>query len=131
MDVANALDAYLVYVWIRDIHPLLWRRFLVRADSTLADLHWIFQIAFGWTDYTSTRAKQCGGAAPMATDDGQMIAPNHRGMWALLALGFAVSPAVFYTLMVQRIASAVNTRVEIRFVARQTALRPAEACVGA
>jgi hypothetical protein len=40
MDAAPAPDAYLVYVWIRDIHPLLWRRVLVRADSTLADLHW-------------------------------------------------------------------------------------------
>jgi hypothetical protein len=45
MDAAAAPDAYLVYVWIRDIHPLLWRRLLVRADSTLADLHWVFQIA--------------------------------------------------------------------------------------
>ena len=51
MDAAAAPDAYLVYVWIRDIHPLLWRRVLVRTDSTLADLHWVFQIAFGWTDF--------------------------------------------------------------------------------
>jgi hypothetical protein len=51
MDAASAPDALLVYVWIRDIHPLLWRRVLVRADSTLADLHWVFQIAFGWTDF--------------------------------------------------------------------------------
>ncbi len=51
MDAAAVPDAYLLYAWIRDIHPLLWRRFLVRADSTLADLHWVFQIAFGWTDF--------------------------------------------------------------------------------
>jgi len=42
---------YLIYAWIREIHPLFWRRFLVRCDSTLADLHWVFQIAFGWTDF--------------------------------------------------------------------------------
>jgi hypothetical protein len=29
---------YCVHVWIREIHPMLWRRFLVRSDSTLADL---------------------------------------------------------------------------------------------
>jgi hypothetical protein len=51
MDAASVPDPYLVYVWIREIHPLLWRRFLVRAESTLADLHWVFQIAFGWTDF--------------------------------------------------------------------------------
>src|SRR5271166_6644771 len=29
-------EAYCVHVWIRGIHPMLWRRFLVRSDSTLA-----------------------------------------------------------------------------------------------
>jgi Plasmid pRiA4b ORF-3-like protein len=51
MDAATAPDAYLVYVWIRDIHPLLWRRVLVRTDRTLAALHWPLQIVFGWTDF--------------------------------------------------------------------------------
>ena len=32
-------EAYCVHVWIRGIHPMLWQRFLVRSDSTLADLH--------------------------------------------------------------------------------------------
>ncbi len=27
-------EAYLVHVWIPDIHPMLWQRFLVRSDST-------------------------------------------------------------------------------------------------
>ncbi|MGH9825826.1 MAG: plasmid pRiA4b ORF-3 family protein [Blastocatellia bacterium] len=44
-------EAYLIYVWIKDIHPLLWRRFLVRSDSTLADLHQVLQIGFGWSDF--------------------------------------------------------------------------------
>lgn len=33
-------EAYLVYVWIREVHPLRWRRFLVQVDKTLADLLW-------------------------------------------------------------------------------------------
>jgi len=32
-------EAYCVHVWIWGIHPMLWRRFLVRSESTLADLH--------------------------------------------------------------------------------------------
>ena len=44
-------EAYHVHVWIRGIHPMLWRRFLVRSDSTLADLHVALQIAFDWTDF--------------------------------------------------------------------------------
>ena len=34
----------------RAISPLIWRRLLVRSDSTLADLHEILQVAFGWED---------------------------------------------------------------------------------
>jgi hypothetical protein len=30
---------------------MLWRRFLVRSDSTLADLHVLLQIDFDWTDF--------------------------------------------------------------------------------
>jgi hypothetical protein len=29
---------------------MIWRRLLVRSDSTLADLHYTLQIAFGWSD---------------------------------------------------------------------------------
>src|ERR1700736_5668107 len=36
-------EAYCVHAWIRGIHPMLWRRFLVRSDSTLADLHDLWQ----------------------------------------------------------------------------------------
>ena len=44
-------EAYLLHAWIRDIHPMLWRRFVVRSDSTLADLHFTLQIGFAWTDF--------------------------------------------------------------------------------
>jgi Plasmid pRiA4b ORF-3-like protein len=30
---------------------MIWRRFLIRSDSTLTDLHNTFQIAFGWSDF--------------------------------------------------------------------------------
>jgi hypothetical protein len=42
---------YCVHVWIRGIHPMLWRRFLIRSDTTLADLHVVLQIGFDWTDF--------------------------------------------------------------------------------
>jgi Plasmid pRiA4b ORF-3-like protein len=44
-------EAYYVHVWIRGIHPMLWRRFLVLSVSTLADFHAVLQIGFDWTDF--------------------------------------------------------------------------------
>jgi len=43
-------EAYQLHIWIRQISPMIGRRLLVRSDSTLADLHAVIQIAFGWTD---------------------------------------------------------------------------------
>ena len=43
-------EIYLLHVWILQISPMIWRRLLVRSDSTLAALHHTIQIAFGWTD---------------------------------------------------------------------------------
>lgn len=42
---------YRIHVWIRGINPMIWRRLVVSADNTLADLHYVIQIAFAWTDY--------------------------------------------------------------------------------
>ena len=42
---------YQLHVWIRRIRPMIWRRLLVRNESTLADLHDVLQIAFGWSDF--------------------------------------------------------------------------------
>jgi hypothetical protein len=41
---------YQLRIVLRGISPLIWRRMLVRSDSTVADLHAILQTAFGWSD---------------------------------------------------------------------------------
>jgi hypothetical protein len=40
---------YQLRVVLRGISPLIWRRLLVRGDSTVADLHATMQIALGWS----------------------------------------------------------------------------------
>ena len=44
------VEIYQLHVWIRQISPMIWRRLLVRSDSSVADLHYTLPIAFGWSD---------------------------------------------------------------------------------
>jgi len=46
----QTVQVYQLRIWIRQISPQIWRRLLVRSDSTIAELHDTLQIAFGWTD---------------------------------------------------------------------------------
>ncbi len=47
---APTVEVYQLHVYLREIGPAIWRRILVRSDSTIADLHATLQIAMGWTD---------------------------------------------------------------------------------
>jgi hypothetical protein len=46
----TSVEVFRLHVWIRQISPMIWRRLLVRSDSTIADLHYTLQISFGWSD---------------------------------------------------------------------------------
>lgn len=54
MTTETGVVVYRLHVWIRQISPMIWRRLLIRSDSTIADLHYTLQIARveqtgGWT----------------------------------------------------------------------------------
>jgi hypothetical protein len=51
MAVETTSEIYSLHVWIQQISPMIWRRALVRSDSTLANLHDVIQITFGWSDF--------------------------------------------------------------------------------
>jgi len=44
------VEAYQLRVCLRKISPLIWRRLLMRNDSTIADLHHTLQIVMNWHD---------------------------------------------------------------------------------
>ena len=43
-------NVYQLKIVLRGVSPLIWRRLLVRNDSTIADLHAMMQLALGWSD---------------------------------------------------------------------------------
>jgi hypothetical protein len=47
---AKKTKVYQLKITLEDIRPPIWRRVLVNSSSSLADLHWIIQIAMGWTN---------------------------------------------------------------------------------
>src|SRR5262249_24202276 len=69
---ATPLSIYQLRIVLRGISPLIWRRMLVRSETTLAQLHAILQILFAWSDehlhsfnvhgreYGSSGALTCG-----------------------------------------------------------------------
>ena len=46
----SASVAYQLKVVLRGISPMIWRRLVLAGDSTIVDLHFVLQIAFGWRD---------------------------------------------------------------------------------
>ena len=48
-------EAYLVHVWIREIHPISGGAFSSDPTAPWADLHVVLQIGFDWTDYHLNR----------------------------------------------------------------------------
>ncbi|HEX6087278.1 MAG TPA: plasmid pRiA4b ORF-3 family protein [Thermoanaerobaculia bacterium] len=42
---------YQLEITLQDVDPPIWRRVVVPADLTLADLHHVIQIVMGWSDY--------------------------------------------------------------------------------
>jgi len=73
-------EVYQLRIRLTAISPLIWRRFLVRNDTSIADLHSIIQRAFGWIDSHLHRFLIHGKAYGIAyiggiafTDDPQQV----------------------------------------------------------
>ena len=49
MQPAPLPSVYQLRVVVRGVSPLIWRRLLLPTDTTIAGLHAVLQIAFGWT----------------------------------------------------------------------------------
>ena len=45
---AESIDVFQLKITLLETEPEIWRRLIVKANTSLADLHKIIQIAMGW-----------------------------------------------------------------------------------
>ena len=88
-------SVYQLRVVVRGLSPLIWRRLLVRSDSTIADLHVTFQRALGWTDEHLNRFVIHGREYGVWHDGGLSFRDNPRHV-RLADLGLRVRERFLY-----------------------------------
>ena len=89
MTLSLEVEIYQLRVYLREISPTIWRRLLLRSDSTITDLHYTLQIAMGWTDFHLhqfvIRGKRYGvsriGSIGFADDSDQVRLSDFRFRW--------------------------------------------------
>ncbi len=86
---------YRLRVVLRGVSPLIWRRLLVRSDSTIADLHATFQRVLGWTDEHLNRFVIHGREYGVRHDGGIGFRDNPRHV-RLADLGLRVRERFLY-----------------------------------
>jgi len=86
---------YQLKVWLKGISPMVWRRLLVRSDSTIADLHYTIQIAMGWSDVHLNRFHIHGQDFGVYHDGGISFADNPEKV-LLSAFGFRTRERFLY-----------------------------------
>jgi hypothetical protein len=62
----SKLEVYQFHILLLEISPAIWRRILVRSDSSVADFHYILQIVMGWQDLQLHRFMLHGKAYGLA-----------------------------------------------------------------
>jgi hypothetical protein len=86
---------YQLKVSLQDITPMIWRRLLVRSDSTISDLHYAIQIAIGWSDLHLNRFHIHGQDYGVYHDGGTSFDENPERV-LLSAFGFRVRERFLY-----------------------------------
>jgi hypothetical protein len=63
---------------LRGISPLIWRRLLVPSDNTVAQLHELLQVAFGWEDMHLHRLEIRGREYGLSREGGVFFETDAR-----------------------------------------------------
>jgi hypothetical protein len=71
-----SVQVYQLKLVLRNCSPMIWRRLLVRSDTTIAQLHTILQTAMGWEDLHLHRFRIYGKQYGMYREGGLFFDDN-------------------------------------------------------
>jgi len=74
-------EIYQLRLRIKGVSPMIWRRLLMRGDSSIADLHFCIQIAFGWSDTYLNQVEIYGKPYGVYHDGGIDFGENPRQVY--------------------------------------------------
>jgi Plasmid pRiA4b ORF-3-like protein len=95
LSTSSEPSVYQLRVVLRAVSPLIWRRVLVRSDTTIADLHMTLQTTLGWTDEHLNRFVIHGREYGVGHDGGIGFRDNPRHL-RLADLGLRVGERFLY-----------------------------------
>ena len=95
MPPSDPATVYQLRIRLDRISPLIWRRLLVRDTTTIAELHAIIQLAFGWSDDHLHQFLIYGKAYGIAYIGGASFADDPHTV-RLAAFHFRVGERFFY-----------------------------------
>ncbi len=95
LSTSSEASVYQLRVVLRAVSPLIWRRLLVRSDTTIADLHATFQRVLGWSDEHLNRFVIHGREYGVSHDGGIGFGDDPRHV-RLADLGLRASERFLY-----------------------------------
>lgn len=95
MAVSPLPDVYQLRIRLCRISPLIWRRLLVRSDTSIAELHCLIQAAFGWIDSHLHRFVIHGKDYGITYAGGMWFSDDPK-LLCLADFGFRINERFFY-----------------------------------
>jgi hypothetical protein len=95
MAASTLPDVYQLRIRLCGVSPLIWRRLLVRSDSSIAELHHLIQAAFDWSDSHLHRFVIHGKDYGIAYAGG-MCFNDEPKLVRLVDFGFRINERFFY-----------------------------------
>lgn len=95
MVASSLLDVYQLRIRLCGVSPLIWRRFLVRSDTSITELHQLLQSAFDWSDSHLHRFVIHGKDYGIAYIGGMSFSDDPKRV-RLADFGFRLNERFFY-----------------------------------